>query len=88
MKNASHWAKFVLVLALAWMNVATARAATIEEFRNHLPPEVAGVVTTLADVQGQIKEKGWLSATASLFNQSATIYLYWPDKKDLNKAPI
>ncbi|MDZ4253368.1 MAG: hypothetical protein U1A72_12445, partial [Sulfuritalea sp.] len=47
-----------------------------------------GVVTTLADVQGQIKEKGWLSATASLFNQSATIYLYWPDKKDLNKAPI
>lgn len=88
MKNASHWAKFVLVLALAWMNVAAARAATIEEFRSHMPKEVDSVVERLSNVQDQIQARGWLSATASLFNQSATIYLYWPDKKDLNKAPL
>ena len=89
MKNASHWAKFVLVLALAWMNVAAARAAaTLTDFQALMPSPVRGIVGNLADLQDQKVEKGWLSARGSLFNQSATIYLYWPGKKDLDKVPI
>lgn len=86
MKNASHWVKFVLVLALAFLSVPAARAATADDFWNKAGlsdyKDELGIFGAKLD-SVEPGDKIW-SGGGSLFGlPSIKFYLYWASASPL-----
>ena len=87
MKNVSHWVKFVLVLALAWMSVPVVKAATAAELWKK-----AGV----PDIKQELSELGlgsltyvqdgtvWSADARLLGRPPVRFYLYWVKVSNLS----